>query len=322
MEGFRELLGDEDGEVRIFTLLVGITVAVDREQAIVILFDDEAIGIHAERADPVVKGFAEIDELRFIDDVGNRFQDFCRHFYADADVDGIGRQFEAHLFDFMDKPFRPFPAGSTDQITAGIELVIDEDAFDFAFLFHDMVYSRIGHDVDFPFQEIAHVSQDLSVDVGPEMADTGRDETQVRCGSFALDVADAVFVFIAIDFTASTAEAAVDVIDVTNLVHEVGLGHVVVEVAAVFRRQRQFSVTEGTGTTPATDDIAHPVFGQGLLVQARRNALPYVLPLFDHENLKSFIGQFQGRKNTGRTSPDDNDIICLYCMHNHTSFYV
>lgn len=44
MEGFRELLGDEDGEVRIFTLLVGITVAVDREQAIVILFDDEAIG--------------------------------------------------------------------------------------------------------------------------------------------------------------------------------------------------------------------------------------------------------------------------------------
>ena len=35
MEGFRELLGDEDGEVRIFTLLVGITVAVDREQAIV-----------------------------------------------------------------------------------------------------------------------------------------------------------------------------------------------------------------------------------------------------------------------------------------------
>ena len=38
-----------------------IVYGTDREQAIVILFDDEAIGIHAERADPVVKGFAEID---------------------------------------------------------------------------------------------------------------------------------------------------------------------------------------------------------------------------------------------------------------------
>lgn len=184
----------------------------------------------------------------------------------------------------------------------------------------DVIDCRIGHDIDFPFQEIAHIGQDLGIDIGPQMADAGRDEAQVSSSRFALDIADTFLVFIAIDLAAGAAKAAVDIVDVTYLIHEVGLGHIVVEIAAVFRRQRQFAVTEGTGAAPATDDIAHLILGQGLLVQARRNALPYILSLFDHEDLKSFIGQFQCRKNTGRTGPDDNDIICLYCMHNHTSF--
>ena len=154
------------------------------------------------------------------------------------------------------------------------------------------------------------------------MADAGRNESQVCSGSFPFNVADAFLIFIAIDFAVGTAEAAIDIVDIAYLIHQVGFGHVVVEIAAIFRRQRQLAITEGAGAAPATDDIAHLILRQGLLIQTRRNALPYILSLFDHENLKSFIGQFQGRKNTGRTSPDDNDIICLYCMHTYTSFYV
>lgn len=111
MEGFRKLLRYQDGEVGVFTLFMGIAMAVDGQQAIIIFFDDEAIGVHAKGANPIVKGLTEINEFRFIDDVGDRFQYFGRHFDADTDIDGIGRQVKTHFCHFVNEPFRAFPSG-------------------------------------------------------------------------------------------------------------------------------------------------------------------------------------------------------------------
>ena len=71
VEGLGELLRHEDGKVRVFAALVSIAVAVDRQEAVVVFFYDEAIGIHAEGTNPIVEGLAEIDELRFVHYVGN-----------------------------------------------------------------------------------------------------------------------------------------------------------------------------------------------------------------------------------------------------------
>ena len=67
----------------------------------------------------------------------------------------------------MDEPFRPFPSGRTDQIAAGVKLIVDQDAFDLSPFFYQVIHSRIGHDIDLTFEEIAHMGQNLAVDVGP-----------------------------------------------------------------------------------------------------------------------------------------------------------
>jgi len=63
------------------------------------------------------------------------------------------------------------------------------------------------------------MGQDLAVDIGTQVADAGRNETQVGSGSLSFYVADAVFIFIAVDLAVGTTKAAVHLVDVTDLIH-------------------------------------------------------------------------------------------------------
>lgn len=63
VEGLGELFGNENGEIRISAFLMGIGMTVHRHEAVVVFRHHKAVGVHAERAHPVVKGFGEINKL-------------------------------------------------------------------------------------------------------------------------------------------------------------------------------------------------------------------------------------------------------------------
>ena len=166
-----------------------------------------------------------------------------------------------------------------------------------------MVYSRIGHDVDLAVEEVAHIRQYLGVYIRAEVAYPRRNSR--KSAAAALRCIWRMHSLFSSPYTlrSAPAEAAVYVVDIGYFFHELGLGHVVVQIAAVFRRQRQLAVAEGAGAAPAAHDVADLILRQGVFIAARRNALANVLPLFHDENTQACIGQLQSRKNTGRPGP-------------------
>lgn len=55
----------------------------------VVLRHHDPVGVHAEGPHPVVERLGVIDQLGFIDDVGDLLHDHGRHFHPHADVDGV-----------------------------------------------------------------------------------------------------------------------------------------------------------------------------------------------------------------------------------------
>ena len=84
-------MGNEKREVRVLGLegLILIAVAVDRDNAVRVLVDDDAVGVHAERADVVLELFRAIDDLALVELVSQVGEDDGGDLDAHTDIDAV-----------------------------------------------------------------------------------------------------------------------------------------------------------------------------------------------------------------------------------------
>ena len=113
MERISEMLGDQKRKVGIACLLPGIFIAVtvDGHDAIRVFIDDCAFGVHAEGADQILLFLRLVDDLTFIQLVGDLLEDFCRQLDTDSYVDLIGPGADSKG---ITHPFHPAAAAAPD----------------------------------------------------------------------------------------------------------------------------------------------------------------------------------------------------------------
>lgn len=176
MERFGELLGNKDRKVCILALLIRIRMAIDRHEAIVIFRDDEAVRVHAEGADAVVEVFGEINELGLIAEIGDRFINFSRRFYADTDVDSIRLRLEAQSLRLAGKPFSTVTARSGNEVLAVVRFSASHNTKDAAVLIRqNRVDRRLSDDSHIIRQAVSHMGEDFAVHIRPQMTDAGQE---------------------------------------------------------------------------------------------------------------------------------------------------
>ena len=124
------MLGDEQGKIRVVGLegLVFIAVAVDRDDAVRVLIDDNAVGVHAEGTHIVLKFFRVIDDLALIELVGEVGEDDGGQLNAHADVDAVRLGGDLEIPAYAFHPFAAHAPDGNDALVAGIVRFADGDA--------------------------------------------------------------------------------------------------------------------------------------------------------------------------------------------------
>ena len=113
LEGLCEVLGDQEGEVGVLCPLGGVleAVAVDGDNPVGVLVDDDAVGIHAEGAHVVLELLGAVDDLALIELVRQRCEHLGGKLDAHADVHAVGEGLDVQvLADLLD----PFAAAAAD----------------------------------------------------------------------------------------------------------------------------------------------------------------------------------------------------------------
>ena len=112
-ERFGEVLRDQKREVCVFCLAgrILIAVPVDRDDAVGVLRDDSALGVHAEGTHQILVFFCLVDDLALIQLIRDVLEDRSWKFDADSDIDTV--RFGRNIQVGADR-FHPFGAGSPD----------------------------------------------------------------------------------------------------------------------------------------------------------------------------------------------------------------
>ena len=174
VERLGEVLGDEQGEVRVFRLhgLVLVAVAVDGHDAVGVLVDDDAVRVHAERADVVLELLRAVDDLALIELVGQVGEDDGGQLDAHADVDAVGLGGDVERVADALHPLAAAAADGDDALVAGIARVLTVD--DVAALGQlDGVDGGVEVELDLILEVVVEVLEHDVVDVRAEVTDGG-----------------------------------------------------------------------------------------------------------------------------------------------------
>ena len=132
------MLCNKKRKVGVLCLLVGsfVAVAVYGDDAVGVLVDHRASGVHAERADVVLELFRAIDDLALVELVSQVGEDDGGDLDAHADIDAVRLRGDLELLAHALHPLAADAADGDDALVAGVgavdkinfdELVFDED---------------------------------------------------------------------------------------------------------------------------------------------------------------------------------------------------
>jgi hypothetical protein len=193
LERFSEAGGDEQREIGVRRLVVGvgIAMAIHGHGISPALGADHSMRVHAEGPDLVLKMLRRVEQFRLIQLVGDRIGDHCCHLDAHADVDGIAHKPDAQAPSLFGKPSGSFATGGGNNHRALVDVASGCDdaghpawtrpiggtpaAFGDAGL--DLRHGRAGRDVDLVFELGPHRGKDQRGILRSQMADRRVDET-------------------------------------------------------------------------------------------------------------------------------------------------
>ena len=170
---------------------------------------------------------------------------------------------------------------------------------------------RLSDDSHIIRQAVSHMGEDFAVHIRPQMTDAGRNESQVSRSCLSLQRMEFLQMLIPVDLPVCPAELAVNGIHVGNQAGQFALIHVIVQIAAVIRRQRQLPVRESPRSAPAGDNICAPVARRRRPVLVQSDTIADIQPFFKNQHRKARICDFQRSENPRRACANNNHIIIL-----------
>ncbi len=259
LEGMREMLGNEQGEIGIARVLCGVLVAVTvyGHDAVGILINDRAARIHAEGAHKVAEFFGAVNDLALVKLVGQVRKDLIGKLNADADVNTVRLCGNIEVGADLFHPFASRTARRNDADGSLILLALGVHAVNVADLFN-----RVRRCAEVKINGwgklIVEVFKHDVVYVGAEVADRGIEQMQTVLEAFCLKRG----VCRGVKACALAAVREVDLIDVIHEIDRFLLAYMLVKRAAEFGGDIVFAVRERTGTAEAVHD------GTGLAADA------------------------------------------------------
>ena len=305
------MLGDKQREVRVFgvQVLALVAVPVDRHDAVRVFVDDDAVRVHAERAHRILIALGAVDDLAFIELVGQVREHDGGQLHAHAEIDAVGVRRDAET---LAEPLHPCAAASADrddQLVAGIDRVLGMHKIPVADL--DVLDRRVEQEVDRVLEIREQVFQNDVVEIGAEMA-----HRRVQKRQLVLDAE--LFEARARgreDARAFAAVRHVDRIDVLHQLKRLVLADVLVQRAAEIVGDVVFAVGERACAAEARHDRAGLALDAVLDLYAVDRAAPRFerVSLFDDRNLemRGKLLELVCRINAAGACADDDDVIML-----------
>ncbi len=182
------MLAYEQGKVGVLGVLalVLVAVAVDGDDAVGVLVDDDAVRVHAEGADEVFKLLGTVDDLALVQLVGQVGEHVRGQFHAHADIDAVGVGGDVHALADGLHPLAAAAADGDDAVFAGgipsgLDLVAVAGLLDAG-------DGGVEVEIDLVLQLVEDVAEDDVVYVGAEMADLRVEQVQAVFKAGALDL--------------------------------------------------------------------------------------------------------------------------------------
>ena len=307
------MLGDQEGEVGVARVLgrILVAVAVDGDDAVGVLVDHHAMGIHAEGAHQILELLCAVDDLGLVQLVGEVGEDLGGQLHADTDVHAVGLSGDGQITADTLHPLTAAPSRGDHALVAGI-LLAAADHHVAVIRLSDRIHGGAEEEVHLLLQLVVEVLQHDVVDIGAEVADGGVQQVESVLHAELLDIGISRGVEV-------SSLAAVGQVDLVHVLHELGglgLANVLVEGAAEAVGDVVLTVREGTRAAEAVHDGAgltakagldlHPVDGALALLQR-------VAGLEDGDlEVRGQAGQLIGGEDTAGACADDDHIVLIF----------
>ena len=181
IKGLGEAVGHQKCKVSVLAAQsgIGVGVAVDGVYALDIFGDDVAVGVHAEGAHLVAVLLGAVDELGFVDNVGDVLKNGRRKLDAHADIDLIVYELNAQFAALLGEPLRAASAGRYDKVAALYVLALPERKR--VALAVAVYAAHLGAEAVFYYlaQILVHILKDAQVVFGAQMLDLCLKQVQV-----------------------------------------------------------------------------------------------------------------------------------------------
>ena len=311
------MLRHQQREVRVRGVLGGVLVAVSvhGDDAVRVLVDDDAVGVHAERAHHVLKLLRAVDDLALIELVRQMGEDLRRKLHAHADVHAVGVRGDAHVPADALHPLRAAAPDGDDALARRDHAVLRLDGVARTLVAHALD-RRVEAELHALLQLVVDVFQHDIVDVRSEVAHLRIEQMQPVFEAHRLDLR----VRGGIELRALSAVADIDGVHVLHQVDGLLLADVFIERAAELVRDVVLAVGERARAAEAAHDAAHGALDAGLHLLPVDGALALCkLPPELHDadlQLRIALGELVSREDAAGTGADDENVVII-CMVFH-----
>ena len=313
------MLGHQQGEVSVLRVHGGvlIAVAVDGDDAVGVLVDHRASGVHAERAHLVLILLGLIDDLAFIELIGDGGKHLGGQFHPHADIHTVGLGGDIQRLADGLHPFAAAASHGDDALAPRERALVRLGRIAAVGGDGQSLYRGEEVEIYMILQLGVQVLKDLVVDVRAQVPHGSVQQVQIVLQAQPLEAA----VGGGVELRPRAAAGHVDVVHIVHQLHGLLLADVLVQCAAELVGQVIFAVGERARAAEAVHN------GAGLAVDAGLHlvAVDGTVPLFQrvaslqhsHLPLRPALHQFIGGKNTAGAGADNDHII----SHGDTSLY-
>ena len=307
------MLCHQKGKVGVLCLLVQslIAVTVYGDNAIGILAYHDAVGIHTEGTDIILKLMGTVDDLALIKFIGQVRENDSRKLDTDTEIHTVGFGRDIHL---LTNFFHPFASASSDGNNTLItvkKFIRTVDPVPACQLFHPL-YRFVKIKFHFILQFIEKILQNHIVDIGSQVAYRSIQKVQTVLHTDLFESGSCRRIQLC-------SLSAVEQIDLIHVLHQFDsrlFTDMFVQSAAKIIGDVIFSVRKCTSSAETAHDGTALTVDTGLdlhTVDRTFSLIQHVTGLKDsHLQFRFLFHQFISRKNSSGTCTDDDNIISFH----------
>ncbi len=287
-------------------------MAIDGDDAVGVFVDHDAIGVHAEGADVVLKFFCAVDDLALVQLVGQVGEDHRGKLYPDADVHTVGAGGDVQLAAGIFHPFASAPADGDNAVFAVLIALLCEYPVGAVLQDLDPVDGFVEAEFHMVLHLVVHVLQNDVVDICSQMTDGCLQKRQLVLHAELFELAAGC----RIHLCSTAAVRGVDIVHIGHQLQGFALSDVLMERTAEVVGDVVLAVGEGAGAAEALHDRAGLALDAGLdlvSVDGAFTLFQRIAGLKDKDLfVRTLLHQLIGGKDSAR-SGTDNDYVIHRC---------